>query len=179
MHTSYPFYYLYRTTDDTTISRLHDDSAFDREHDLVSQEVNVAVKNAREELRRIDEEQAKLEKQKEQLRVQAKQEAMASIQDAIRELNSLGFSYRLIEDKGTGSTRGPRAGSGTRRTGIRDQVLAAISAASPDGIAPAGIRERLGIEAGDKSGAQAVANALSALKRQSKISDKDGAYITA
>lgn len=136
----------------------------------------MAVKSARDELKRIADEQAKLEKQKEKLREQARGEALQTINAAIEELNALGYSYRLVEGTAK-ATRSPRVGNGKRRAGIRDEVLAAIASAGPDGIKPAAIRQQIGID--DKAGAQSVANAIQALKRQDKIADKDGSYVAA
>lgn len=65
--------------------------------------------------------------------------------------------------------RAPRKGSGSRRSGVRDDVLAAIKQ-SP-GISPANIRKTLNIEEGDKSGSQSVSNALSALKKAGQIKE--------
>jgi hypothetical protein len=63
--------------------------------------------------------------------------------------------------------RAPRTSSGNRRTGIRDEVLAAIT--NNPGIAVADIRTALGVEG--KSGTQSVSNAISALKKDGKIKD--------
>lgn len=137
----------------------------------------MAVKSARDELKRISDEQAKLEKQKEKLREQARGEALQTINAAIEELNALGYEYRLVEGGKPRAARSPRVGNGKRRAGIRDEVLAAIASAGPDGIKPAAIRQQIGID--DKAGAQSVANAIQALKRQDKIADKDGSYVAA
>lgn len=119
-----------------------------------------------------------LDEQKTALLGQAKSEALQKANAAIAELNELGFNYRLVEGSASAvATRTPSSSTG-RRSGIRDEVLSAIQSA-PDGLAPAAIREQLGIESGDKSGAQSVANALSALKKANKITDKDGLYIAA
>lgn len=131
--------------------------------------------NLKEELRKLDEEATKIREKKSKLLDEAKDQALARVNEAIRELNELGFHYRLVEDKET--IRPTIATRGTRRSGIRDQVLSVISGAGTQGIAPAAIRDALGIT--DKSGAQAVANALSSLKRQQKIKDANGAYVVA
>lgn len=119
----------------------------------------------------------KLDEQREALLSEAKNTALANAQAAIAELNELGFNYRLQE--GGSAPRAPRQQSGTRRSGIRDEVLHFVSHAGPDGVKPAALRETLGIADTDKSGKQSVANALSALKRAGKIVDKDGAYVAA
>jgi hypothetical protein len=116
----------------------------------------------------------KLDEQRAKLLEDAKAEALTKANAAIADLNSLGFNYRLAE--GTGSA--PRSQStGTRRSGIRDEVFNAVKNAGPDGIAPAAIRDAIG--AADKQGAQSVSNALSALKKANKISDKNGSYVAA
>lgn len=117
----------------------------------------------------------KLDEEKAQLLSQAKSEALAKANTAIDELNSLGFNYRLIEAKAGSIITGSPAG--TRRSGIRQDVLDAVTNAGPDGITPAKIRESIGVDG--KSGAQSVSNALSALKKAGKITDKNGAYVAA
>lgn len=127
------------------------------------------AKSPLERIKEIDAERAKLLDE-------AKATALANATSAVEELNALGFNYRLVQDGAT-ATRAPRqASTGTRRSGIRDDVLATITDAGDDGASPADIRAKLGIPNEDKSGAQSVANALSALKKAGKISDKDGAY---
>lgn len=119
----------------------------------------------------------KLDEQREALLSEAKTTALANAQAAIAELNELGFNYRLTE--GGTAPRVPRQQSSGRRSGIRDDVLQAVVNAGADGISPADVRKALGISDGDKSGAQSVANALSALKRAGKITDKNGSYVAA
>ena len=62
---------------------------------------------------------------------------------------------------------------GTRRSGRRQEVLAAIKK-HPQGISPAALKESLG--ATDKSAQQSVSNALAALKRNKQVTAKDGVY---
>lgn len=117
----------------------------------------------------------KLEEEKEKLLDQAKGEALSKAQDAIDELRELGFHFELVErDRPTRT----RTATG-RRSGIRDDVLEAVRQAGASGATPASIRAALGIQDGDKNGAQSVSNALSALKRANKINDKNGAYTAA
>lgn len=120
-----------------------------------------------------------LEAEKEKLMSEAKAQALAAATAAIEELNALGFNYRLTQGDAPARTQRQPVQSGTRRSGIRESVLDAITSAGPDGIAPAGIRAKLGIADDDKSGAQSVANALSNLKKTAKIADKNGAYVAA
>lgn len=115
----------------------------------------------------------KLEEQKASLLSEAKKEALAKANEAVKELNELGFNYQLVQGETGGVTRSPTG----RRSGIRNEVLKVVTDASPDGIAPAGIRDKLGLT--DTSGAQSVANALSALKKANKIADKNGLYVSA
>jgi len=136
------------------------------------------AKNIAEELKELEAEEARIRERKAKLQESAKAEALANVNKALEELNALGYDYRLVEGK-QGKASTPRTPStGTRRSGIRDEVLDAIKATT-DGISPADIRAKLGIGSDDKSGAQSVANALSALKKQNKIADKDGLYIAA
>lgn len=116
-----------------------------------------------------------LDAEKKKLLEEAKATALANAQQAIADLNELGYNYRLVEGSESRSSS-TRQASG-RRSGIRNDVLRVVSNAGPDGITPASIREKLGVEG--KSGAQSVANALSALKRTNKIADKNGAYVAA
>ena len=126
-----------------------------------------------DKIRKLDEEKAKLMSE-------AKATALANAEAAIAELNELGFNYRLVEGGTAQTVRAPRAqGTGTRRSGIRDDVLDTIKASGADGTTPSAIRQALGIEDGDKSGYQSVANALSALKKGAKIGEKDGKYVAA
>jgi hypothetical protein len=70
-----------------------------------------------------------------------------------------------------------RAAPTSRRSGIRDRVLEAVRRNSGT---PAEIRKALGIGAGDKGGSQSVSNAISALKRDGKITTAaDGTYAAA
>lgn len=120
-------------------------------------------------IRKLDEEKAKLLSE-------AKQQALAKANEALEELSELGFDYRLVEGKGS---QGPRLVSPSgRRTGIREEVLKTVQDAGPDGISSSAVREKLSLT--DKTGSQAVANALSALKRANKLTQaQDGNYVAA
>lgn len=104
------------------------------------------------------EEIRKLDEQRQRLVEKARMDALKRAQDAIAELNELGFAYKIAG--------GPKA-ENTRRPGIRQAVLDIITD-SPHGITRAKILEQLA-EKGDKSAAQSVSNALAALKKQKKI----------
>ena len=121
-----------------------------------------------EKLKKLDEERVNLV-------AAAKSQALATANMAIADLDALGFTYRLVE----GGTSTPRISStGTRRAGIRDEVLAAVKAAGADGISRADLLQALGVK-GNKSGEQSVSNALSALKKAGATSTKDGRHIAA
>lgn len=64
--------------------------------------------------------------------------------------------------------------TGSRRSGIREQVLATITAAT-GGINRADILERMGVK-GDKAAEQSVSNALAHAKKQGKVTLDDGIY---
>jgi hypothetical protein len=117
-----------------------------------------------------------LDAEKARLMDEAKSTALANAQAAIADLNELGFNYRLTEG-GTTTVRAPRA-TGTRRAGIRDEVLTAVKNAGTDGISRATLLEQFNAK-GDKSAEQSISNALSALKKAGTIDAKDGNYITA
>ena len=139
----------------------------------------MANKNLKDELRRLDEEEARIKEQRAKLHAEAKAQALAAAEAALSDLNALGYAYKLVEGGKTSSAARPsgQATAGGRRTGIRESVMSVVAEAGTKGIAPAAIRAKLGIEG--KAGAQSVANALSALKRTNKITDKDGSYIAA
>jgi NADPH-dependent glutamate synthase beta subunit-like oxidoreductase len=73
-------------------------------------------------------------------------------------------------------TRKPRATTGTRKprkAGVRDEVLAKI-AASADGISRKDLLTAM--NATDKAAEQSISNAVSALKKDGKISGEQGHY---
>ena len=122
----------------------------------------------------IDAQIRALDEQKKQIKQKAKDAALAKANAAIEELRTLGYSYRLAEMEGT--ARAPRASGGTRRTGIRDQVLAVVKG-SPDGISASDVLTKL--NASDDTEKTSIRNALAALKRTDKVSLKDGSYFAA
>jgi len=111
----------------------------------------------------IDQQIADLEAKKRQLIADEKRSALKKVQLAIQELNALGFSYSLVE--GQSST-------GTRRTGIRQQVLALIQKAP---TTRADVIQALDA-AGDKKAQQSISNALANLKKTGAVSLVDGTY---
>lgn len=109
----------------------------------------------------------KLEEQKSQLLQAAKQEALQKANQAIKELQELGYEYRLVAGDNT-ETR-----TGSRRTGIREEVLSHIKNA--DGITRAQLLETMGAK-GTKSAEQSISNALAALKKAGTIGGDNGIY---
>lgn len=109
----------------------------------------------------------KLDEQKAQLLHGAKQEAIALANQGIKALNELGFNYRLVSE----DTVAQR--TGTRRTGIRDEVLSMVKA-NP-GITRSTLLDKMNAR-GDKSAEQSISNALAALKKAGTITADGGAY---
>lgn len=105
-----------------------------------------------------------LEAKKQKLMKQAHDEALADAEDAIKELNSLGYNYRIT---------GGNSSGGKRRTGIRSEVLSTIKK-YPDGISRQELLSAMG--ATDKSSQQSISNAVSALKKQGTITGDNGIY---
>lgn len=79
-----------------------------------------------------------------------------------------------------GTAKTPSRKPGARRSGIRDEILALVKSA-PAGLSRAEILQMKSIvEKQDKSGAQSVSNALSALKKAGQLGqNSDGRYIAA
>lgn len=112
-----------------------------------------------------------LDEQKAKLMDEAKSSALANAQAAVAELNELGFNYGLTEGGTAPRTRAPS--TGTRRSGIREDVLRVVTEAGADGIKKAALLEALGMK-GDKSNEGAVSNALSNLKKDGKVKQAEG-----
>lgn len=115
-----------------------------------------------DELKKLDEQRAKLIDK-------AKAEALKQAEQAVEDLNALGFNYSLSD-----KTRPTPTVRGQRRTGIRQEVLQAI-ADNPDGINRAELLDKLDAK-GNKSAEQSISNALSALKKSDSISADGGVY---
>ncbi|MEJ6011418.1 hypothetical protein [Novosphingobium aquae] len=114
-----------------------------------------------------------LDAQKAQLLSEAKKEAMAAAHKAIASLAELGFNYSLVQGEGSGSiSRAPRM-PGTRRSGVREEVLAVIEA-NPSGLGRAAILKEMGAE--DKASQQSISNALAALKKVGTVTADGGLY---
>jgi hypothetical protein len=114
----------------------------------------------------IDQQIAKLEAEKQSIIGAKINEILSGVEEGIKELNTLGHSCKL-----TVSSTASRRGS--RRTGIRKQVLDTVKAAQK-GINRADLLSKL--DASHKSAQQSVSNALAALKKDGKIDAKDGVY---
>jgi len=109
----------------------------------------------------------KLDEQRAQLIAGAKEEALKKAQDAIKDLNELGYNYSLTQD-------GAAITTGSRRSGIRAEVMATLKK-HPNGISRADLLEAMNAK-GDKRAEQSISNALSNAKKQGKITLADGLY---
>ena len=117
----------------------------------------------------------KLNEQREQLLEGAKKEALDAIHAAIETLRELGFHYRVVEGEGTSvGNFTPSRKTGSRRTGIRQDVLKAVKGAK-DGVSRSTLLEAMGAK-GDKSAEQSISNALAALKKAGSLTADDGVY---
>ena len=113
----------------------------------------------------------KLDQQKAQLVEGAKKEGLDLINQGIAILAEIGFTYRVVE--GGQPTQSPPRATGTRRAGVRDQVLSLVTA-NP-GITRSALIAEMNIK-GDKSAEQSLSNALAALKKGGQIDNPDGNY---
>jgi len=115
----------------------------------------------------------KLEEQKQKLMADAKAEAMAKVEQGLRDLAELGFTYRLVSNDAptrTTTTRAPRKG------GVRDTVLAAIK--ETGSINRSDLLAKLDAK-GDTKAEQSISNALANLKKAGTISASGGNYTIA
>ena len=113
----------------------------------------------------------KLDEQKAQLIEGAKKEGLDLIHQGIAVLAEIGFTYRVVEG-GQPTQSAPRV-TGTRRAGVRDQVLSLVTA-NP-GITRSALIAEMNIK-GNKSAEQSLSNALAALKKGGQIDNPDGNY---
>ncbi len=118
----------------------------------------------------IDKERKRLTKQRDDVLAKRKtlDEQLASID---KEMEAIEAYERVKSGKPITSAK---RGTGTRRSGIRQDVLALVKK-HPGGITRADILSAMKAK-GDKSAEQSVSNALSALKRQKAVNSKDGMY---
>lgn len=115
----------------------------------------------------IDKQIAELQAQKQKLIDDEKKNALKKVEDAIKELNALGFNYQLVD--GTKKTKTTR----TRRSGVRDSVLAEIKK-HPTGISRADLMAAM--NATDDKAQTSVSNAVAALKKNDEITAEQGHY---
>ncbi|MEQ9153168.1 MAG: hypothetical protein RLO06_16950 [Parvibaculum sp.] len=105
------------------------------------------------------------------------QQQLAAIETEMRAVDA----YEAVKSgKAAPATGTKTRKSGTRRSGIRDEILGIVSSAA-GGITRGELLEKKGIiERDDKAGAQSVSNALAALKKAGKLSQNaDGKYVAA
>jgi hypothetical protein len=121
----------------------------------------------------LDAQIRQLEDQKKQLVQKAKDDQLKKANDAIAALRAMGFNYRLAEMDTPTRAYTPRP-QGTRRTGIREEILAIVKSA-PQGISRADVLTKLNAK-GDKSAEQSASNALAALKKAGTIDLANGVY---
>lgn len=110
----------------------------------------------------------KLDAEKDKLLKDAKQEALDTAKEAIATLNELGFNYQLVE----GSK--PVQSTGTRRSGIRQEVLQTVKQ-SQAGMTRADLIEHFKAS-DDIKLQQSISNALSNLKKAGQLNLTDGTY---
>jgi hypothetical protein len=106
-----------------------------------------------------------------------RQEAMtrrSAVDDEIADIDKELRAITAYETARTGTTITKATGTrGDRRSGILT-----LLAAFPDGLSRADILDKLGMK-GNKAGEQSISNALSVLKKQGKIGQKNGKYAAA
>jgi hypothetical protein len=139
-----------------------------------------------------------LETERSALLEQAREEVLIRVRDGIDQLRHLGFNYTLVEDQEPSSTpngRNTRKTNGrpngkvvvpgsvtgdsgkrkrTRRTGIRQDVLAAIASSGKKGMTRGELITAF--RAKDDSFKQSISNALVALKKQKEVRATSGVY---
>lgn len=120
---------------------------------------------AQSERNRLAKEREKLQKKQDEV-----QEQIDKVDAELRAIDA----YEAVKSGKPvpGTTAGSRR-TGTRRSGIRDDVQKLISTTA-GGLTRGELLQRKGIESDDKSGAQAISNALAALKKAGKIKQGDG-----
>jgi hypothetical protein len=142
---------------------------------------------------RLDE----LDAERSSLVEEAKADTLDTIQEAIEQLESLGFSYQLVETaavngtpsertlkakakvsskRTTSPTGTPKRGrkKGLRRAGIRQDVLQAIAKSGKNGMTRGELITHF--RASDDSFRQSISNALAALKKQKSVKASKGVY---
>lgn len=112
-----------------------------------------------------------LDAQKQKLMEKAKSEALTRAENAIQELNDLGFNYRIVE--GAAPSQKAATSTRTRKSGVSDEVLKIIKGA-PDGLPRAAVLEQM--NATDKKQEQSISNSLSNLKKKGLLTADNGIY---
>lgn len=110
---------------------------------------------------------------------EAKQALVSQKNDLDRQIAGLDKELAAIEayeSVKSGRTATSSSSGGTRRTGIRDQILAVVKAA-PDGISAGDVLKQM--DATSDQDKTAVRNALSALKKNNSIGLANGVYSAA
>lgn len=122
----------------------------------------------------IEKERARLAADRDAL-VKQKTDIDAKIAEVDKELKAITAYEAVKTGKGASTTRAePKASrTGTRRTGIRQEILDLI--AKSKGMGRADIIEAMGVK-GSKADEQAVSNALAALKKAGTITADSGQY---
>lgn len=115
-----------------------------------------------------------LDAKRDQLIKQAKEDALRKANEAIADLNALGFNYILAENSVPTGAPAVRQTRGRRRSGVRQEVLEVIKQ-HPEGIKPADIIEAMGMS-DDKSGQNAIRNALTAMKKDGEVTAENSLY---
>lgn len=117
----------------------------------------------------------KLDAEREKLIADAKATLLKKAEEAVEELNSLGFQYELSE-RGAKRTTAPRAGgTRSRRGGMRDTILDALK---EQPLSRADLMQKLGAT-GDKSKEGSISNALSQMKKAGQLHQVDGKWANA
>ena len=120
------------------------------------------------------------------------EEELLAIHGSIERLERMGYHYSIVEENasaplnGTGKlngktakprqTRAGRSGKGTRRAGIRQEVLSAIAKSGKKGMTRGELIAQF--KAKDHSFKQSISNALAALKKQKQVKAASGVYRT-
>lgn len=118
----------------------------------------------------VSTERARIAKEREKL-ISKKSEIDSQLAELDRELSAI-EAYESVKS-GRAPSKSSGSGTGTRRTGQREAVLATVKAA-PSGISASKVLENMGATTdADKT---SVRNALSALKKAGSIKLDNGLY---
>lgn len=112
----------------------------------------------------------KLDEQKAKLLADAKAEAMAKVEQGLQDLKELGFSYRLVTDDNF--TPPVSRQTRTRRGGVKDSILAALSEKP---MSRSELLVHLDAK-GDKGQENSISTALANMKKAGIVTAEDGVY---